>query len=663
MHLMSWTDIIPTLAVCVVLLLGPGAALARVMGARGLTLWASAAPLTVFLTATGAIILQLLHIGWSVGSSLGVAAIAVALAAAVRLGWSRLRAGEWRTISVDSRSLRVPGLRTAGYFLALGIPAGIVFYRFSKIIGSPDHISQTYDNVFHLNAIRTILDSGRASSLTMAALDPNSSRVSFYPGAWHDVVALVIEASGSAIPVGITATNIVVAGLVWPLSAIFLVSTLTGKRLMPALITGTLAAGFSSFPYLMIDFGVLYPNLLSIAILPLCLGAVVRFLGLGRDTKASRRLNLSLVALSAVGLTLAHPSTTMALIALSAAPMGFWFVERLRSLQGRAHRIRILATSVGCVVAYTLIAIWLWTVVRPSEAASSWPPKTTLPRAIGEALTSSPLSRDIPWLIFAFTIVGVVVLSTQRRLWVVGSFAVSVALYGIVSGYPAGPVRSFWTGIWYNDSYRLAALLPVTTIAIAAVGGSWLIERAVQYVRRNGQPHQVKLHAVRTASSLLLICLAAALVQGRTISIAQANASHAYSSSLASPLLSNDEEALLKRLDRHVPADAVVIGNPWTGAALVYAFSGRQAMLPAISSSPTSSERSLLSHLGQITEDPNVCEIVRREKTNFVLDFGPREVHNGNHPFPSSEELAQNTGLKLVDEEGDAKLYEIVACQ
>jgi hypothetical protein len=661
---MSWTDIIPTLAVGVVLLYVPGAVLAAVMGARGLTLWASAAPLTVFIVATGAIALQVLHIEWSVLSFMCVAALVIALAAAVRILSIRRSAGEWPRMNFRPRLTKARGLRAAGYLLALSIPASIIFYRFRRILGSPDHISQTYDNVFHLNAIRTILETGRASSLTMASLDPASNRLSFYPGAWHDVVSLVIEASGSTIPVGVNAANIVIAALVWPLSAMFLVSTLTGKRLIPMLVTGALSAGFSSFPYLMIDFGVLYPNLLSIALLPFCMGAVVMFLGLGRGAPTSRWLYFSLAALSSAALTVAHPSTTMALVALTAAPVGAWLIQRLRSLKGQKHRLRDSLVSLAGVAAYALIAISLWTVIRPTEAASSWLPKTTVPRAVGEALMSTPQGRDVPWLIFALTIVGVVILSRQRRLWMIGSFAVSVALYAIVSGYPVGPVRNFWTGIWYNDSYRLAALLPVTTIAIAAVGGAWLVERAVQVLRRGPLPRRFPVRAMSVAATVLLICVAAALAQGRTIDTAQADAANRYASTVGSPLLSNDEEALLKRLDQHVPADAVVIGNPWTGASLVYAYTGRRAMLPAIGTSPTSSELSLLKQLGTISKKSSACGIVRDQRANFVLDFGPREVFDGaHHTFPSSADLAKNPGLRLVDSQGDAKLYEVVACR
>ena len=657
---MSWMQTIPTIIVGLLVLFLPGALLARTMGARGLALWSASAPMTVSVASVGAILLQMLNIRWSVVSMVLITLVFTAAAAAVRVLWLRRTSGSWPRPEIG----RLPAvLRSAAYLLAVGIPAAIISVRFTRIFGGPENISQTYDNVFHLNALRVIADSGRASSLTLASLDPSSNRLSFYPAAWHDVVALVVDASGSSIPLAVNVANMIIAAVVWPLSAMFLVSTLTGRRPVPMMVTGALAAGFSSFPYLMVDFGVLYPTLLAIALLPFCLGAVVELLGIGRDRRASPILYVGLLGVASVGLTLAHPSTTMTLIAFAVAPLLVWFAKRSIDFRGQEHRIRKTLVAFAAVLAYGAVAWILWTKVRPSEAASFWPPVTTVPRAIGEALTSAPQSRDVPWLIFALTIVGIVVLCAQRRLWMLGCFLISLGFYAVVAGYPAGPTRSFWTGVWYNDAYRLAALLPITALVISAIGGSWLIEISLRRAQRQLAPaRRPALRTVSFAVSAMLVLAAAALAQGRSINTEQEKAAQSYSSTDASPLLSSDEEALLRRLDRHVPAGSVVVGNPWTGASLVYAFSGRTAMLPAISSSPSPAERIILSRLKAVANDREVCQMIATENSYYVLDFGPKEVHQGKH-YAALSSLAGTDGLRLLDSQGDASLYEVAACR
>lgn len=656
---MSWMQTIPMIVIGLLVLIIPGALLARAMGAHGLTLWSAAIPLTFSLASASAVGLQLLHINWSLPAMIATTLFVTILAASARIMWLRRRSGSWPRFQL---ALVSSPTRVAAYLLAIGIPGAIIAYRFSKIFGGPEHISQTYDNVFHLNALRLIMDSGRASSLTLGSLDPHSTRLSFYPAAWHDVVALVIDATGASIPVGINVTNMIIAGIVWPMSAMFLVSTLTGRRLLPTLVTGALAAGFSSFPYAMVDFGVLYPNLLSIALFPFCLGAVVECLGLGRAVIGSRSLNIGLLAVASIGLALAHPSTLMALIAFAVSPLVFSSANRIPRPGVHRQLLRESMIPLVGVIAYGVVAMILWTKVRPSEVASFWPPTTTVARAIGEVLTSAPQGRDVPWLIFALTIVGIVILAMQRKLWILGCFIISAGFYVVVSGYPAGPIRSFWTGVWYNDSYRLAALLPVTAIVIAAVGGSWLIERGIQYVHRGPEFSRLPRRSIAIAGGLILIIAAASLAQGRTVDSAQSKAAQSYRSTVASPLLSSDEEALLKRLNSHVPADSVVIGNPWTGASLVYAFSGRQAMLPAVGTSPSSSEKLILNRLNSAAKDPGVCDVIRKENSFFVLDFGLREVHGGKHPYPGLAKLSEATGFQLVDSQGEARLYEVKAC-
>jgi hypothetical protein len=46
----------------------------------------------------------------------------------------------------------------------------------------------------------------------------------------------------------------------------------------------------------------------------------------------------------------------------------------------------------------------------------------------------------------------------------------------------------------------------------------------------------------------------------------------------------------------------------------------------------------------------------------YVLDFGSKEVHGGDHPFPGFEDLSESSAVKLVLQHGSAKLYQVTAC-
>ena len=58
-----------------------------------------------------------------------------------------------------------------------------------------------------------------------------------------------------------------------------------------------------------------------------------------------------------------------------------------------------------------------------------------------------------------------------------------------------------------------------------------------------------------------------------------------------------------------------------------------------------------------------VCDAVERTQVRFVLDFGPREVqHLGPHVYPGIADLETSDAFELVDQEGEARLFELMAC-
>lgn len=658
---MGWAETIPTILAGLAVLFLPGALLARVMGARGLVWLAASAPLSVSIAAAAAVLARFLSITWSPLFFVGMTFLVSVVVGSIRYFWLYRMTGKRPVLDISGS---LPPMRAAAFGLALAIPAVLIGMRFVQIIGSPEHFSQTYDNVFHTNALKFILDTGQASSLTLGSLTPGSTALSFYPAAWHDVVSLIIMASGSSIPVGINITNIIIGGLVWPLSAMFLVSRITGQRVVPLLMAGALAAGFSSFPYLMIDFGVLFPNLLSIAILPFSLATLIAWLGLGRSSGAGRYLPFWLLAASSIGLALSHPSTLMALIAFAFLPVLAWLIRRLMQLKDSRHSSRDSALAVAAVAAYAVVGLLLWNRARPTELASFWPPQETVPQAIGEFLTSAPQGRPVPWLIFVLTIVGISVLAHNRRdWWVIALFCVFGAFFAVVAGYPKGPLRSFLTGIWYNDSNRLAALLPVMALVIAATGGGWLVERLLQRLRTSGPVHWMRSRTTAAAVLAVVAVSSAALTQGNSIGHTVEQAAKMYESTPDSPLLSSDEQALLERLPQHVPSGSSVAGNPWTGASLSYAVGDRKAMLPAVGTFPTAEQRLILDKLNKAATDPSVCKAVKSQNAYFVLDFGQLEVNEGAHPFQGLQGMAKAPGFRLADSEGQAKLYEVTACR
>lgn len=670
---MIWVSVIPYFFVGFAILFLPGLVSGLALGLRGIPLLGLAAPLSISIIACTAVV------GGIVGLPWGWAAVAAATAAAalvillVRFLAGRLTAGRGPSgrraaavTAVDGSAWRGTGAAVA----AVAIGALIIAWRFIHMIHRPENVSQTFDGIFHLNATEYISETGTASSLTIGRMVNAGADISFYPAAWHDYISLLAFTGGISVPEAINVGNILIAGLLWTSGCVFLVSRILGARAMPLLLTGVLSAAFAAFPYLMIDFGVLYPNLLAIALMPACIGLAVVAAGASVRKDVGRWTALAALVLALPGMLLAHPSTLISFIALTlplaaVATAGWW-----NSLRGRGF---LRALPLLGAALYAVVTVALWTKVRPDPTAATWSPVETAAQAAGEAFLSAPLGRPVPLLVAVLTIAGVVYCcrNFQRLWWLLASFGVSCMLFVIVAGFPWGETRTAFTGVWYNDPYRLAALLPVLGLPLAAVGAWSVVEALLGRVatRREGQQEPGAVTATRAtrygmpASAVVVLVLLALATQGKSVDVAQESGAANFALSDDAPLLSTDEAELLERVPDEVPEDSLVVGSPWTGASLVYALSDRDTLMPHIFYSLSPEGQIVVDRLDEMLTDSTVCAAVQELNADYVLDFGSKEVHGGDHPFSGLDNVSSETGFELVDEEGDARLYRVTGCE
>ncbi len=669
---MSWFDAVPQFLLAVVLLFIPGLAvgLAARLGAPRAV--AAAPGVSVSVIGVAAIAAPFVGVTWSllpvVAVTIGMAAVAFAASVLLR---KRAKPVEF---AADDR----PRHWIVASLAAAALAAFLIGRRLLNAIGSPESFSQTFDNVFHLNAVRYILDTGSGSSLTLNAMTGAGS----YPAAWHDLVSLLVSAGGGEITSAVNAVNTIVAALVWPLGCIYLAQTIWGRRPAVSITTGVLSAAFGAFPISLLDFGVLYPNFLAVALLPLVLALGVDALGLSAVSYGSRIMSLLLLLAVLPGMALAHPSAAMAWLALMLPPAFYVYVrvfaETIRSRRGRGRLMVSAALGLALIAAVVLIRL-LWDVVRPPAEAAFWPPVETTGQAIGELIASSAIGRPVAWAVMALTLLGIyVTIRSGRKVWLLGTYLVAAALFVVVSSFPADEFRLSLTGIWYNDPPRLAALLPLVTIPLACRGavevwkwvstalaaGTGLLNkrRTARTPDRAAEGSGLRPAALLTAAGIVMIVVLAAATQRGNVSQAQASMAGSYRLSEDSPLVSTDELALIKRLPAEVPKDAVMVGNPWNGSSLAYAFADRKLVQLHILSAVPQGAVPLLNGPVPFKDDPAVCPAVESLKIEYILDFGHREVHGRDNGYKGLDALIAAGMTTLEDSQGDAKLYRLDLC-
>lgn len=649
---MTWGQFLPSVAMALALGLLPGWLVVRAGGMRGFFGLAAAPAVSVSLVAGSAIA------GGILGVPFGLVPVAVATVAAgvVALAFSWLR-GRARAESLHA----FPG-RNWAWWGALAIAAALWARHIRNVLDVPDSFSQTFDNVWHLNAVRYILDSGDGSSLTVAHL--NSSNGGFYPAAFHDLAALVTMFNGGHLTMGVNAVAAVICGVVWPLSAMFLVRSTFRPSVPTTLGVGVLAASFTAFPLLFLDFGILYANLLGLALVPVVIGVVVQLGGLGEDRWIDWPTGVILLVATVPALLVAHPNAFMLLLLVASALMVAVIARQAVRLWAREDRgarpwLRIAIPAV--VIAATVVA---WPILRPGTSVDDWPAPLSTPAALGHALLNAPLWQMANWTVSILMVIGIAVAARRRVTWLAGAWGVVVFFWLVVSSFVSTEFRLLLVGIWYNDSSRFAANLPILALPLAALGTDWVVRRTGEVL--TVLPRVGRLLQPRLLTALLSVAVVVVAVAGtqRTTAMDMAvdSASGLYQITPESPLVNSDEYAILSMLPDLVPPDAVIANNPWNGSALAYALEGRRVTAPHILYGETPLREIVRVRLDEAETDPVVCLLLEQEDVRYVLDFGSMDVHGVAYPWPGFDQLSQDAGFVEIARRGDAALYEITAC-
>ncbi len=684
---MTWWETLPTFAATLLVYFLPGLLILTAAGVRRLNLAALAAPVSASVAGTVAVVLPFLQLPFNPVTYFATTSLLAVLVLAVRhtLRLGRERAGLTTTHWGLESNVPLPASDTGIWVSRLAIPVAVLFpaviigARYVVGFGSPESFSETFDNIYHLNAVRHIAETQNGSTLTLGNLTEASRGL--YPAAMHDSMALVLMLGAPSVMTAVNVGTIVTGAVVWPLACIFLISRVVGYRPMPLLAAGVLSAGFSAFPYLMVAYGVLYPNHAALALLPAVLGLAIEALGMSRSPgKSWLPPGMALLA-TLPGLALSHPSAFVALLGFAspvvlAACLRAIIATRDGALIRSSARKWLAFTS-----AYALVTVAVWTVVRPNLSSAGWTSFQTNARALGEILGSAPMGTTTAWLLLILTVIGLYVVARHfpRLWWIGGMYVVGGLLFLIVSSWSNGDFRDFLTGVWYTDSYRLAALLPIVTLPVVVLGAEWIVWRVRWLAGAFMSQAASGTSPLPKGASLLLAkftrntaaaagCVALLVlglgVQGGSLNGVQNRLHTIFSTTDVSGLVSTDEVALFNEVAELVPASDVIVGNPRTGAALVYAFSGRRTVAPHIFGIRTEQEQLLLDHWSEAAYNPRICPAIHDLKAYWALDFGDTEITPRAEPLLGVRDLADDSapGVELVKAVGKARLFRVTAC-
>ncbi|WP_226532607.1 DUF6541 family protein [Microbacterium paraoxydans] len=641
--ILTWAAQAPVVLVVALVVFVPGVVALAVVGLRGLALLAAAPLFTVAATSIVALAYGAIGIPWSVSG--WVWGMLVVVIAAGGVGWVlRGRYREPRT----GGSWVLPTALTTG--MAIGI------WRLVDYIADADAISQTNDAVFHMNAVRFILENADASSLHVSGMIGGNG---FYPAAWHAIVSLIVLLTGTSIPIAANSLTIVIGALIWPIGIAWLTRVLTASNAVAG-VAAILSGALQTFPLLMFQWGVLFPNALSLALLPAAIALVIS-LPLWHDVAlrwrpVARSVVFVLVALAA--LVFSQPAALLPWAAL----LVLWATAQLltASAPSRYWRWGLIAA------AWAALAV-MWVGLSRGTSGSHWPPFRGKLEVLLDVVLNGQLRIPFAVGVSVFMLVGLVVAWRAARMrWFVFAWLLVSGLYILVAAVGAPLIRENVLGAWYADPYRIAALAPLVVVPLAALGLHALVRFVVGLFRRRAGATETEGPVV-IASLLSAVVFMLVLVLVRSVAMPsftegtfdRASRYVAESDSFLSP----DERTLLESLDEYVEPGARVLSNPSTGAGFGYLFSGVD-VFPRTWSTPRSEAWAVLAaSLRDASTDPAVCEaLAAYSDPEYVLDFGIGDVTPGRYESEGMTDFAGQPGFEKVAEVGDASLWRITAC-
>lgn len=628
----GWGGQLLAFAAALALLVVPGLPTALLLRLRGVLLVAAAIVGSLACVGAGALIAPLVGMSWSLLPVILVSLVITAIAAAL---WM-LR-----------REAALPLCDAGDRWVWAGVGAAVVGWAMLVIAGirGASNPTQLYDGLFHLNAVEFILTTGDASPFHMTMVVPGAA-VSFYPTLWHAMASLLVPLAGGVVQ----ATNVLtisVIALIWPVALAALAVVLFPKHPKAAVWAPLTAFGFSVFPLGFLNWGVLYPNLLGVVQIPVLIALVL--LASQHGLPPSQRIGAVLLATAAAGSTaLGHPSALLAAVALL-LPYAAWRVLRVgATLRPRG---RVLLALGSAVVMVALAALWFESNVTTNE----WLPGVTMAQAVGEVAFLSPVGRATGLLIGPLAAVGVWAAVRSRVWWLLASYAVAFGFYLASAWLPILPLRSSIVGVWYDDTTRVGALIAVFGLPLAALGAVTVVE----WLRA------LAAHGHRVLTALLVAVIA---VLGATHLTAVVNeVSYMRNVSFrfddASQGLTPDEADLLEKADDILRPDSVVIGDPLTGAGLLYAYTGHTVVFPHVTGD-YGSDAEVLARKLSTGPQAQVCLAVERLGVTHAIDFGDRELFENHYTtFDGLHDLMDSPLLTQVARVGDAALYEVTGCR
>ena len=674
---MVWLSFVVCLVFGIVLLIVPGFLLTKLLGADRCVSAAFGPVASVALYNSLSVVFGALGVPCGLFS---LVVLPVAVLACVYIATRARRAALCESLCMSPALSEKPFARISLSWAGLCALASVactlfvasVFYV--PYLGSPDNLMCAYDNAYHLTRLRSFAESCNYSSLAGG----------YYPSAWHCLGALIMSTMGCSATLAAQAASLSFVFCAYSLGMSVLLGTLFPDKRRRVLLGSLFCACTWFFPWEILLYGPLYPNMASFSLMPAALAVFLRMFR--ENTILRERISCAvLFVLSLTAFVFAQPNT----IFFSGIFVVPFLMRRIRETFVRViKRKGALAFGVAAEALFALLCVMIWV------GALSLPFMQPLvnyerdvPLSFGGALTKLLTFQFVIWrpqyLLFILLLVGCLrTLTDHRGRWLVLSYGLIAFVY-LASVSFSGQLRGYISGFCYNDYCRTAACVCIVCVPLVANGIDFcigLVGLLARMVSKKFSRSDEKC-IVLAFQGLSLIAIAAfnyfpLLVDWHftswgfdTVSF-ETEASYQHEDNI---YYEPKERAFVDEVKRIV-GNELVFNQPYDGSVFSYAVNGLNVVFPRYGFlEDGSDEYYLMINLCDVAKDDSVAAAVKRLGVRYVMQLDQGSSMTGMNKdgwtydvgYEPKEWIGINSirddtpGFKLVLSEGDMRLYQI----
>lgn len=584
--------------------------------------------------------------------------------------------------------------KTAWAEIAIYITFSIVVMMtmFFGVLGSIDTVVMFGDNAYHLAVIKSMLEAGSFSTLSVSDyplnLPPNETPVDasakYYPAAYHIMTCLMAVLPASSVAIAENASNFLLTTLVYPLSTLFLLRSIFPDNKKIIFAGAFTINACVAFPLRSMVIHQLYPTIASFA----CIPAALALLYLSISSKQRQHLvkNLISFVFVAAGIALLHPSGIFVLaISALALVCGFFYPNLLASkIQNKKIRYPILTSLIlATVLVFALIWMallnappmlstttfyWDWTI-GPLEAFIS----TIL---LGLRLMAPNYTLSLLMMI------GFIYCIKRKHLRWLCINAILFLILFFLNAIGDYDLKRIATGFWYTDPERSSALIAIAIIPLTASGLYCLMRFITQkilnlkFVQKNSSEKKTK--SICAFITVILFLVLNYAPNYFVIPLSGFEKSTGFPSTRGMVKLWTDldkdflydqkEKDFVKKALEYTGNDDVVINMPYDGSLYSYPLSDMNVYYKSpIAFDDKEKSKLIRTMLDEIASNNDVKGAVDSVGAKYVLKLHQDPKSNDDRNWWDPDEWIgldsitdETPGFETVLSDGDMRLYRIL---